>query len=63
MKLAFSTNAYTRFSLTQALEGIRAAGFEGVEILADTPHAYPDSIDDGLTEDVRRDARASWAFR
>ncbi len=46
MKLAFSTNAYTRFSLAEALRGIRRAGFLGVEILADVPHAYPASITD-----------------
>jgi sugar phosphate isomerase/epimerase len=45
MKLAFSTNAYTHFSLVEALEGIAAAGFGGVEILADVPHAYPGSVD------------------
>jgi len=45
MKLAFSTNAFTRFSLADALEGIKAAGFEGVEILADAPHAYPSKVD------------------
>ncbi len=54
MKLAFSTNAYTRFPLTQALEGIKSAGFDGVEILADKPHAYPDDIDDALIKDVNR---------
>jgi sugar phosphate isomerase/epimerase len=41
MQLAFSTNAFTRFSLDQALRGIAAAGFAGAEILADLPHAYP----------------------
>jgi sugar phosphate isomerase/epimerase len=41
MKLAFSTNAYTRFSLIEALRGIKSAGYDGVEILADVPHAYP----------------------
>jgi sugar phosphate isomerase/epimerase len=41
MKLAFSTNAYTRHSLFEALGSIREAGFEGVEILADVPHAWP----------------------
>jgi sugar phosphate isomerase/epimerase len=46
MKLAFSTNAYTKFSLLDALRGIHSAGFTGVEILADVPHAYPGSIDD-----------------
>jgi protein FrlC len=52
MKLAFSTNAYTRHSLFDALSGIRRAGFSGVEILADAPHAYPDSIDANLTAKV-----------
>ncbi len=44
MKLAFSTNAYTRFSLIHALRGIKSAGFAGVEILADVPHAYPPTL-------------------
>ena len=55
MKLAFSTNAYTRHSLTDALRGIRRAGFEGVEILADVPHAYPAAIDDHLTNQTKRE--------
>src|SRR3954467_12459749 len=58
MKLAFSTNAYTRFSLIEALRGIKRAGFEGVEILADTPHAYPDAIDGNLTGEVKRELEA-----
>ena len=55
MKLAFSTNAYTNHSLTQALEGIKRAGFNAVEILADVPHAYPVQMDDTLTSTVVRD--------
>lgn len=54
MKLAFSTNAYTRHPLADAIKGIHAAGFAGVEILADAPHAYPGSMDDVLTTAVRR---------
>src|SRR4051794_4451079 len=54
MKLAFSTNAYTRHPLDVALRGIRKAGFEGVEILSDEPHAYPPKIDAALTDTVRR---------
>jgi protein FrlC len=54
MKLAFSTNAYTRFPLVDALRGIRRAGFSGVEILADEPHAYPPKIDVRLTDLVVR---------
>jgi len=55
MQLAFSTNAYTRFSLIDALRGIQAAGFAGVEILADAPHAYPAAIDREETDLVRRE--------
>lgn len=54
MKLAFSTNAYTRFGLIDAMQDIRAAGFDGIEILADVPHAYPDAIDESLVAQVRR---------
>src|SRR5689334_11396083 len=55
MNLAFSTNAYTRFPLLDALRGIKQAGFSGVEILADTPHAYPDAIDAALTSSVAKE--------
>ncbi len=52
MKLAFSTNAFTRFTLIEAIERIGKAGYAGVEILADSPHAYPEKIDARLTGDV-----------
>jgi sugar phosphate isomerase/epimerase len=52
MKLAFSTNAYTRFPLGEALRDIAEAGFEGVEILCDVPHAYPDALDNHLVRQV-----------
>src|SRR5262245_13660990 len=54
MKLAFSTNAYTRFPLIDAMRDIRAAGFEGIEILADVPHAFPGAINAPLVASVRR---------
>ena len=54
MNLAFSTNAYTRFPLDEAMRDIAAAGFSGVEILADVPHAYPDAIDGRLVDSVTR---------
>jgi fructoselysine 3-epimerase len=55
MKLAFSTNAYTRFTLPEALRGIAQAGFKGVEILADTPHAYPDTLTAQYISEIRRE--------
>jgi protein FrlC len=57
MKLAFSTNAYTRFPLLDALRGIAAAGFDGVEILADAPHAYPAVIDQTLIANIRHELK------
>jgi fructoselysine 3-epimerase len=54
MKLAFSTNAYTRHPLDVALRGIKQAGFAGVEILADVPHAYPGTLDEQQTRAIRR---------
>ena len=41
MKLAFSTNAFKKYSLTESIRMIRKIGYEGVEILCDIPHAYP----------------------
>ncbi|HYO09359.1 MAG TPA: sugar phosphate isomerase/epimerase family protein [Tepidisphaeraceae bacterium] len=59
MKLAFSTNAFTRFPLAEAIAAIREAGFAGVEILADVPHAYPDAIDATLVANVNQSLRAT----
>lgn len=39
-RLAFSTNAYTRFELPAAIRHVADHGYEGVELLADTPHAF-----------------------
>src|SRR5262245_45963502 len=39
--LAFSTNAFKKNSLEQAIEAIARVGYRGVELMADVPHAYP----------------------
>lgn len=44
-KLAFSTNAFKKRTLEEAVSTIRDAGYAGIEILADVPHAYPYSFD------------------
>jgi sugar phosphate isomerase/epimerase len=41
MNLAFSTNAYMRFSVEQALTRLASLGYLGVELMADVPHAWP----------------------
>jgi sugar phosphate isomerase/epimerase len=40
-KLAFSTNAYLRFSFAEATRRLAGMGYRGVEIMADVPHAWP----------------------
>ncbi len=42
MKLSFSTNAFVRHPVTEAVEHIARLGYDGVEILADVPHLYAD---------------------
>jgi len=41
LQLAFSTNAFKKNTLEQAIDAIAAIGYRGVEIMADLPHAYP----------------------
>src|SRR3989440_11777931 len=55
MKLAFSTNAFTRFSLLEAVRAIKSAGYAGVEILANVPPPWPDSFDERQIPDLRRE--------
>lgn len=57
MQLAFATNAYTRFGLSRALEGIRDAGFPAVEILADVPHAYPGTLNSALIYQIAQEVQ------
>src|SRR3954447_14535315 len=40
-RLAFSTNAFKKNTLAEAVDAIAAIGYRGVEIMADVPHALP----------------------
>ena len=51
MRLAFSTNAFTSFSLDEAMKVIRGIGYTGVELMADRPHLWPPDTED---EHLRR---------
>ena len=55
MQLAFSTNAYTRFALSEALGRIRDAGFGAVELLADVPHLYPGTLNGAIVAQTVKD--------
>ena len=41
MKLGYSTNAFVKYPLFDAIDLIAKLGFGGVEIMADRPHLSP----------------------
>jgi sugar phosphate isomerase/epimerase len=47
MRLAFSTNAYMRFPFHEASARIAAIGYDGLELMADVPHAWPNGLLEG----------------
>src|SRR6516225_10148740 len=53
MKLAFSTNAYLKFSFAEAVKRLAAIGYRGVEIMADVPHAWPACLLDEQKQSIR----------
>ncbi|MCS7160584.1 MAG: sugar phosphate isomerase/epimerase family protein [Gemmatales bacterium] len=59
-KLAFSANAFLRYSFTEAARRIRAAGYEGIEILADVPHAWPVLLLDEQKQAIRQALRDNY---
>ncbi|ELY94255.1 xylose isomerase [Natrialba hulunbeirensis JCM 10989] len=50
--LAFSTNAYTRHRLSEAVRRIADHGYAGVELLGDEPHAYFPEFDDADRDEL-----------
>ncbi|MBI5146888.1 MAG: sugar phosphate isomerase/epimerase [Thaumarchaeota archaeon] len=41
MKLAFSTNAFRKYSIEQSIDMIAKAGYDAIELMCDSPHAFP----------------------
>jgi sugar phosphate isomerase/epimerase len=57
VRLAFSTNAFKKNSLNEAIDSIAGEGYGGVELMADVPHAYPRTFDDAQRAAVRDQLR------
>lgn len=53
MKLAFSTNAFKRYTLEDSIKEIAKIGYKGVEILCDIPHAYPPTFSSGQIQTLK----------
>ena len=59
LRLAFSTNAFLKFSFAEAARRLAALGYTGIEIMADVPHAWPACLLEEQKEAIRRSAGAS----
>ncbi|MBM4329266.1 MAG: sugar phosphate isomerase/epimerase [Deltaproteobacteria bacterium] len=53
MRLSFSANAFVKRPVFEAVERIAAVGYDSVELLADVPHLYADSVSDADLEKMR----------
>ncbi len=53
LNLAFSTNAFKKNTLEQAIDAIGSIGYRGVELMADVPHAFPADMNAGRIQKVR----------
>ncbi|MHC1726555.1 MAG: sugar phosphate isomerase/epimerase family protein [Syntrophobacteraceae bacterium] len=54
MRFAFSSNAFLRSSLSDTISTLARIGYEGIEIMADVPHAYPLHFTDREIRETRR---------
>lgn len=53
LKLAFSTNAFKKYSLVESIKAIADIGYDAVEILCDIPHAYPPNFRGKKIQSIR----------
>lgn len=53
IQLAFSTNAFKKNTLAEAIDAIADIGYRGVEIMADVPHAYPPHMDPAARTELK----------
>ncbi|GKT06905.1 sugar phosphate isomerase/epimerase [Desulforhabdus sp. TSK] len=54
MKFAFSSNAFLRYDLLETIRIVASVGYQGIEIMADVPHAYPLHLSDADVLAIRR---------
>lgn len=58
MQLAFSTNAFKKNTLAEAIEAIANIGYSGVELMADLHHANPATFDQNARAATKRQLAA-----
>lgn len=53
MKLAFSSNAFLHYPIDETARVIAELGYQGIELLADVPHAWPAGLLDEQKDAIR----------
>ncbi len=53
MKFAFSSNAYTNFTLENSIIDIAKIGYQGIEIMCDYPHIFPLPLDENNISEIK----------
>src|SRR3954469_963160 len=53
MQLAFSSNAFLRFSIEETIARVASLGYRGIELLADVPHAWPAGLLEAQKQSIR----------
>ena len=59
LRFAFSTNAFTKCSAEEAIASIAKAGYEGVELMLDTPHLFPADATPEKVDSIRKAAEGA----
>jgi sugar phosphate isomerase/epimerase len=54
MRLAFSSIAFGRYTLLETISILAGQGYEGIEIMADRPHAFPPDLAPGDVRALRK---------
>jgi len=54
MVFSYSTNAFVKYSLAEAVKLIAQTGFQGVEIMCDRPHLYPPDANEQDLENFKQ---------
>jgi len=56
MKIGFSTNAYTKYSLSDTIKSISEIGYDAIEIVLDIPHAFL-SLESPQIDSIKKKSR------
>lgn len=54
MKFAFSSNAFTNYTIEESINQIAKIGYQGVEIMCDIPHAFPSQLKENKISSIQK---------